>query len=135
MDDRASEIKTEIAALRAELVTLAPASALSVRDLARRAGISASTAHRFKAGKVIDVPTAQKLMAAKLIAVCPCCGGDTGRYDFDPQGCACARPAESLRRYAMVFDGEEGWIMLPDPDGEYVKFEDLTTTKAKGVSE
>ena len=20
---------------------------------------------------------------------CPTCGGDTGRYDFDPQGCVC----------------------------------------------
>lgn len=34
----------------------------------------------------------------------------------------------SLRRCAMVFDGEEGWIMLPDPDGEYVKFEDVART-------
>lgn len=74
MADRAAEIKKQIATLRAELVTLSPASELSVRDLARRAGISPSTAHRFKAGKVIDVPTAQKLIAAKLIAVCPCCG-------------------------------------------------------------
>lgn len=74
MADRASEIKTEIAALQAELLALAPASELSVRDIARRAGISPSTAQRFKTGKVIDVPTAQKLIAARLISVCPCCG-------------------------------------------------------------
>lgn len=48
------------------------------------------------------------------------------------QGCSCARPTDNLRRYAMVFDGEEGWTMLPDPDGEYVKFEDLTTNVASG---
>lgn len=77
MADRASDIKEQIAALRAELATLMPSSVLSVRELARRAGISPSTAHRFKTGKVIDVPTAQKLMAAKLIAVCPCCGVNT----------------------------------------------------------
>ena len=67
-------------------------------------------------------------MADNLLP-CPRCGGDPGRYNFDPLGCACARPTEGLRRYAMVFDGDEGWTMLPDPDGEYVKFEDLDATK------
>lgn len=84
MNDRAAEIKTEIAALQRELVSLAPANELSVRDIARRAGISASTAHRFKAGKVIDVPTAQKLIAAKLISVCPCCGGTPAASGTSP---------------------------------------------------
>lgn len=32
-----------------------------------------------------------------------------------------------LTRYAMVYDGEEGWIMLPDPSGEYVLFTDVST--------
>lgn len=63
---------------------------------------------------------------------CQVCGGDTGRYDFDPQACACSRPTSNFRRYAMVFDGEEGWTMLPDPDGEYVKFEDVATLTTKG---
>ena len=65
------------------------------------------------------------------LAPCLLCGGDTARYDFDPQGCVCARPTERLRRYAMVFDGEEGWTMLPDPDGEWVKFEDAAIAKAE----
>jgi len=60
------------------------------------------------------------------VKACQVCGGDIARYDFDPQGCACGRPAENLRRFTMVFDGEDGWTMLPDPDGEYVKFEDAT---------
>lgn len=38
----------------------------------------------------------------------------------------------SLSRYAMVFDGEEGWTMLPDPDGEYVKFDDVANTSKDG---
>lgn len=79
MADRRSEIKDEIAKLRDELVSLSPASELSVREIARRAGISPSTAHRFKSGKVIDVPTAQKLIAARLINVCPCCGVDANK--------------------------------------------------------
>lgn len=71
-------------------------------------------------------------MADNLLP-CPNCGGDTDRYDFDHQGCSCARPTESLRRYAMVFDSEEGWTMLPDPDGEYVKFEDVVAITTSGT--
>ncbi|MFC6444587.1 hypothetical protein [Shinella zoogloeoides] len=37
-----------------------------------------------------------------------------------------------LPRYAMIFDGEEGWTMLPDPDGEYVKFEDVASEPKGG---
>lgn len=79
MVDRRSEIKDEIAKLKDELVSLSPADELSVRDIARRAGISPSTAHRFKSGKIIDVPTAQKLIDARLISVCPCCGNAPAR--------------------------------------------------------
>lgn len=39
-----------------------------------------------------------------------------------------AEADKCLTRYAMVFDGEEGWIMLADPDGEYVKFSDIPGT-------
>lgn len=38
----------------------------------------------------------------------------------------------NLRRFAMVFDGEEGWTMLPDPDGDYVKFDDVATASNGG---
>lgn len=74
MTGRIDKIKDEMAKLRAELVLLAPAEDLSVRQLASRAGISPATAHRFKSGNAIDIPTAKKLMAAGLIKVCPCCG-------------------------------------------------------------
>ncbi len=44
-------------------------------------------------------------------------------------------PAKSsLCRYAMVFDGEDGWTMLPDHAGEYVKFDDVANT-SKGCAE
>ena len=65
--------KRLLAAARVEFTARGFAAA-TTRDIARRAGISPSTAHRFKIGKVIDVPTAHKLIAARLIAVCPCCG-------------------------------------------------------------
>lgn len=43
-------------------------------ELAKVAGISPATAHRFKAGKAVDIPTARKLMSAGFIKECPCCG-------------------------------------------------------------
>ncbi|MBV5271165.1 MAG: hypothetical protein JZU55_16270 [Afipia sp.] len=30
-----------------------------------------------------------------------------------------------IERFSMTFDGEEGWIMLGDPDGEYVRYADV----------
>lgn len=71
-------IENEIASLKAELSSVQPAEALSVRELAQRAGISPATAHRFKSGKAVDIPTARKLMDAGLITVCPCCGKGGG---------------------------------------------------------
>lgn len=78
MGDRATEIKSEINRLKAELVSISPANELSIRNLATAAGISPATAHRFKAGKAIDIPTAKKLMAAGFIKECPCCGHANG---------------------------------------------------------
>lgn len=52
---------------------------MSVRELARRAGISPATAHRFKLGQTVDIPTAQKLLGAKVISICPCC--DAGKSE------------------------------------------------------
>ena len=74
MNGRVEALKAKIATLREELVSLSPGEDLSVRELARRAGISPATAQRFKTGKTVDIPTAKKLMAAKLITICPCCG-------------------------------------------------------------
>ncbi len=65
--------------------------------------------------------------AAENPTPCKVCGGDAERYDFDPLGCSCAKSTENphgYRRFSLVFDGEEGWTMLPDPDGEYVRFVD-----------
>lgn len=74
MNVRVQEIQAEISKLRGEMQSLLPAAGLSARALAKRAGISPATAHRFKAGKAIDIPTAHKLIEAGLITKCPCCG-------------------------------------------------------------
>ena len=71
---KADEIKKEIARLTAELESIAPIEAMSVRAIAKRAGISTATAHRFKSGKTMDVPTVRRLISAGLVSVCPCCG-------------------------------------------------------------
>lgn len=55
---------------------------MSVRELARRAGISPATAHRFKSGLTVDIPTAQKLLSANVISICPCC--DAGKSEAKP---------------------------------------------------
>lgn len=70
----ANQIKAEIDALRDELDRISPAESLSVRKIAKIAGISPATAHRFKSGRPLDVPTVKALMAAKLIPKCPVCG-------------------------------------------------------------
>ena len=49
------------------------ATQMSVRELARRAGISPATAHRFKSGLTVDIPTYQKLLSTNVISICPCC--------------------------------------------------------------
>ena len=85
MTERAAEIKSEINRLKAELLLSSPAAELSIRELAKVVGISPATAHRFKAGKAVDIPTARKLMSAGVIKECPCCGrkalsgGEDGR--------------------------------------------------------
>jgi hypothetical protein len=77
-DTRAQEIQAEISKLKGEMKLLVPAGELSSRALAKRAGISASTANRFQNGKAIDVPTAKKLIEARVLTECPCCGQKAG---------------------------------------------------------
>lgn len=73
---RSQEIKQKIATLQAELNGLEPHESLGVRELARIAGISPSTASRFKAGKTIDAKTIYALHAAGMITKCPHCGAE-----------------------------------------------------------
>ncbi len=72
--NRAEEIKSRIAKLQAELDGLEPYETMGVREIARAADISPATAGRFKAGRTIDVPTIKKLIKAKCLSKCPCCG-------------------------------------------------------------
>lgn len=74
---RASEILKEISALQVGLNGLQPYEKLSVRQLARKAGISPATASRLKNGKTMDVPTIQKLIETGCVRTCLCCGQDT----------------------------------------------------------
>lgn len=71
-------IKSEISKLQTELLSVQPCAALTVRELAHRAGISPATAHRFKTGKAFDIPTAKKLIESGLLDICPCCGREGG---------------------------------------------------------
>lgn len=74
MDRTPEQIKADIDALRVELRRVSPAEDMSVRDIARIAGISPATAHRFKQGKSLDTKTVKSLISAGLILECPCCG-------------------------------------------------------------
>jgi len=65
--------EARIAELKAELRRLSPTEGLSVREIARVAGISPATAHRFRKGMQVDIPTVQALMKAGFITKCPCC--------------------------------------------------------------
>lgn len=76
-------LKEEIASLRSKLASATPVVALSSGELSKAAGISRATAHRFKRGKPVDIPTAKKLMSAGFIKECPCCGKP---YDGDANG-------------------------------------------------
>lgn len=79
--DRATKIAKQIDRLKAELLELQPMSALTVRQIAKRAGISPATASRVKNGATPDVETARKLMAADLLVECPVCGGAINEQD------------------------------------------------------
>lgn len=71
---RATELKRKIASLQAELDGLEPYETMSVRQIAKKAGISPATAHRFKAGETVDVTTIRKLISSGCVEMCPCCG-------------------------------------------------------------
>ena len=69
---KASKLQAEINRLQAQLDGLAPIDAMGVRELARAANISPTTAMRAKRGEVLSKAAMEKLMP--FLAVCPCCG-------------------------------------------------------------
>ena len=71
---RAAELKRKIASLQAELDGLEPYETMSVREIAKKSGISPATAQRLKTGHTLDVATIRKLINSDCIYVCPCCG-------------------------------------------------------------
>lgn len=73
---RASDIQKQIATLQAEFNGLQPYEKMSVRQIARKSGISPATASRLKNGKVMDVPTIRKLIETGCLHTCLCCGQD-----------------------------------------------------------
>lgn len=64
-------IQRQIDALQAELDDMAPIDAMGVRELARAAGVSPTTATRAKRGDVLSYGNMQKLLP--FMNVCPCC--------------------------------------------------------------
>lgn len=70
--DRAAKIKAEINRLEAELEGLPLIDTMGVRELARAANISPTTAMRVKRGHVLSKEVMQKVMP--FLSVCPCCG-------------------------------------------------------------
>ena len=73
MERTPDQIKREIEALQAELHRVSPVESLSVRKIAKLAGVSVGTAQRFKKGANLDVPSIKALMGAGLIKRCPVC--------------------------------------------------------------
>ena len=69
---RAAELKKIIDDAYAELAGIAPIDRMGVRELARQAGISPTTATRVKRGETPDMATAKKLLP--FLNDCPCCG-------------------------------------------------------------
>lgn len=69
----ATEIQEQINRLQAELDGLAPIDTMGVRELARIAHISPTTAMRVKRGEDASIAVYKKLMP--FMKVCPCCGG------------------------------------------------------------
>lgn len=69
---RAAELKKIIDAAERELRGLSRMDQMGVRELAREAGISPTTATRVKRGEAPDMATAKKLLP--FMNSCPCCG-------------------------------------------------------------
>ena len=69
---RADELKRTIAKAEAELAKLSGVDRMGVRELARAACISPTTATRIKRGEAPDMGTAKKLLP--FLNECPCCG-------------------------------------------------------------
>lgn len=66
-----SEIKRQIAALEKELEGLSLMEQMGVRELARAAGVSPTTATRAKRGDILSYENMQKLLP--FMNTCPCC--------------------------------------------------------------
>lgn len=65
-------LQNEIAKLQAELDGMPPIEAMGVRELARAAGVSPTTATRAKRGDVLSYSNMKKLLP--FMGNCPCCG-------------------------------------------------------------
>ena len=68
---------------------------IGVRELARRTGVSPSTATRFLRGDDVDLATARKMLP--FVKACPCCRADT-------HTALMAEAVEALQRIAMISD-------------------------------
>lgn len=71
---KATEIQAQINKLQAELDGLAPIDTMGIRELARVAKISPTTAMRAKRGEDLSISAYKKLMP--FMKLCPCCGGE-----------------------------------------------------------
>lgn len=73
MGDRKRNLERKISELKQELLSLQKIDEMGVRELARAAGISPSTASRVKTQSAgIDLATYKKVLP--FLVVCPCCG-------------------------------------------------------------
>lgn len=78
----AKEIETlleEMEATKMQVLARLPPESLSVRQLAKLAGITPSSADRFRRGKQVSVPVIRKLVYCGAVRECPCCGSSVGR--------------------------------------------------------
>lgn len=120
-------------------------SDLSRRDLVKAAALIIAEIERLD--RVAPAPKYVNLVDGKiykliaddgdLVSYFLAHGGVThflGRSEFEKRFKAITDPAPEanveLQRYAMIFDGEEGWDMYPTPDGEYIKYADIAASQA-----
>jgi len=73
------QLESEIAKLQAELDGMPPIEALGVRELARAAGVSPTTATRAKRGDILSYGNMKKLLP--FMGNCPCCGRSMSEAD------------------------------------------------------
>lgn len=74
MVETKEEVERKIELLKVKLLEFKTIDELSVRGLAKRAGISTGTAARVKKGDLTSVAVASRLNRAGLLPECPVCG-------------------------------------------------------------